>query len=405
MKRICICCDGTWNRIDGADPTNVVGIATSIAPTGEDDIKQLVYYEEGVGSGRVAVASRLDRWLGGGFGWGLLENVRKAYQFLVFNYEPGDEIFIFGFSRGAYTARSLAGLIRNCGIVERPQSSRIEEAITLYRQRGADAKPKSEASFQFRASAAPDAYVGESDRLWREERGLMRANARLLRIDYIGVWDTVGALGVPQNLWFSRWLNRRYEFHDAELSSCVARARHAVAIDEARKAFSPSLWTNMARLNAEAARNGDEVPYEQLWFPGDHGSVGGGGDVRGLSNAGMIWIAEGALAAGLHFRPGILDQYRCQIDYRAALRNRSNPSPSPMGRLMALLPQQPRKGPQSVDDVSEWARRRWAEAAERLPGGEAYRPRPLAHLEKALGAAAIPPAAPPCAEIEAMAAE
>src|SRR5690606_17210148 len=118
MKRLVICCDGTWNRADQEEddipcPTNVVKIAFRIAKR-DGDIPQLVYYDEGVGTG-----NSLDRVTGGAFGRGLEENIHQAYRFLIANYEPGDEIFLFGFSRGAFTARSLGGMIRKCGILGR----------------------------------------------------------------------------------------------------------------------------------------------------------------------------------------------------------------------------------------------------------------------------------------------
>ena len=122
-KNIAIFCDGTWNKSDAPAPTNVVRLAQAVRntqPKGQERA-QVVIYVEGVGTGRGAgkLAKFMDRNLGGMFGWGLLENIKEAYRAIIFNYEPGDQIFLFGFSRGAYTARSLAGLIRKAGILPR----------------------------------------------------------------------------------------------------------------------------------------------------------------------------------------------------------------------------------------------------------------------------------------------
>ncbi len=118
MKRISIFCDGTWNQLSAPNATHVARLARAVRPSATDGRTQLVYYQQGVGTGRGtnAVARKMDKWLGGALGWGLDDNIIEAYRNLIFWYEPGDQIFIFGFSRGAYTARSLAGLIRTAGI-------------------------------------------------------------------------------------------------------------------------------------------------------------------------------------------------------------------------------------------------------------------------------------------------
>jgi uncharacterized protein (DUF2235 family) len=239
MKKLVICCDGTWNRLDNRNVTNVVRMAQAVASRAVDGSPQIVCYDEGVGSGR-AVAETTDRVLGGAFGSGLMTRVEQAYRFLAFNHDPGDEIYIFGFSRGAFTARSLAGLIRNCGIVEQRQARRIGEAIALYRERGPESHPDAEKSCAFRASVSPRAYLNERDLEWRRRDGGFReADCRRLRIRYLGVWDTVGALGIPAHIMFSSHFNKSYQFHDHNLSSVIESARHAVALDEFRRSYEP----------------------------------------------------------------------------------------------------------------------------------------------------------------------
>ena len=140
--------------------------------------------------------------------------------------------------------------------------------------------------------------TGEAEAAWRAERGLPAGG--MLRIGYLGIWDTVGALGVPGHLRLAPLLNRGLGFHDTALSPLVAAARHAVAIDERRRSFPPTLWDNLDALNAAA---GAEV-YAQRWFPGDHGSVGGGGAVTALSDDALAWVAGGRGGGGTGARRG-----------------------------------------------------------------------------------------------------
>ena len=296
MKRIVIACDGTWSRLDAARQTNVAKLAEAVLPVAPDGVPQIVCHLDGVGSGRGTgrVAQAVDRVLGGAVGLGLEATLAEAYRFLVLAYAPGDDVQLFGFSRGAYTARSLAGLIRCCGILERPSADALPEALALYRARcGADG----EAALAFRARHAGHVATGPADPAWRGARGLPAGTP--LRIGFLGVWDTVGALGVPAHLWLASWLNRGLGFHDTALSAMVAAARHAVAIDERRRSFPPALWDN---LDALAAASGGS--YAQRWFPGDHGSVGGGGRPGARSRGGrgleprarLAWAARGAAA-------------------------------------------------------------------------------------------------------------
>jgi uncharacterized protein (DUF2235 family) len=129
MKRLVFCFDGTWCRLDAPYPTNVVMTAESVIPISHDSTVQLIFYDEGVGT------AKGDRLAGLLFGSGLVEIMGAAYRFLIFNYTPGDELYVFGFSRGAYTARSFAGMLSYCGILLRRDAAKVNEAIERYRKR------------------------------------------------------------------------------------------------------------------------------------------------------------------------------------------------------------------------------------------------------------------------------
>jgi len=268
MKRLAIFCDGTWNKADQEHgkvpcPTNVVKLAVRVAKR-DGNIPQVTFYDQGVGSGNL-----LDKWSGGAFGHGLEDNIYDAYRFLVLNYEPGDELYFFGFSRGAYTARSLAGMVRKCGILDRSKAHTYRDAIALYMN---EQNPDDDGPRKFRSQCC----IAGGDRI---------------PIRMIGVWDTVGARGIPVR--GLRWITRRkYRFHDVVLSSTVDHAYQALAIDERRAPFQPALWDAPSRV-------GQHV--EQVWFCGVHSDVGGGYPQNewGLSDLALEWMRDKARNTGL----------------------------------------------------------------------------------------------------------
>lgn len=371
MKRLVIFCDGTWNRMSAEHPTNVLIGAQLVLPVDTSGVSQITYYDEGVGT----TGGRLSTMLAGAFGWGLLDKIEAAYRFLIFNYEPGDEVFIFGFSRGAYTARSLAGLIRKCGIVPRSHASKIQEIFEFYKDAGTH--PDSDEAQYRRMNFSAATVLKESDRQWRLDHGADPAEvaaAQPLIVRYVGVWDSVGALGIPQHLpgtWLFK-LGGKYQFHDMELSSTVRAARHAVAIDENRLSFAPTKWSNLDTLNATTS-SGDK--YQQIWFPGDHGSVGGGGDIRGLSNDALSWIMEGAEVEGLALNREALKSYSAAIDPLAPLSNQS----AKPGLLDRIYHRADREGPQQRSLISRSAAARLAYETKST-GGAPYRPGTLKAL-------------------------
>ncbi len=267
-KRLVMCCDGTWNTAGQRSPTNVARMRDAIASRAADGIEQRVFYHEGVGT------SRWERIRGGAFGFGLSRNVRDTYRFVVENYDEGDELFFVGFSRGAFTARSTAGFVRNAGILRREQAHRIDEGYSLYRN---DGGPDSAEAQAFRK-----AYAVSDETLIR----------------FIGVWDTVGALGVPNvGLPGTNLLNRRWAFHDTKLSSKVQSAFQALAVDEARRPFEPTLWQHQAHAV--------DQELEQVWFVGDHCDVGGGYPDRELADITFHWMTNRARACGLEFKNAV----------------------------------------------------------------------------------------------------
>ena len=379
MKRLVFCFDGTWNKLLPDLATNVVLTAASIQRTDRHGVSQVIHYDEGVGTGA------LDEVRGGLFGTGLIDNVREAYRFLIFNYDPGDEIYVFGFSRGAYSARTFVGFIRHVGPLRRLHVGRIDEALALYehRQQGKDGADG--ALRRFRADFSDTVCIGAADDDWRCENkpGYTAGAAPQLRVRYLGVWDTVGALGVPEVLPFSGWLNREYDFHDPSLDAFVENARHAVALDEQRELFPPVLFGDLTSLNEAAGIPADDpdAPYQERWFPGVHGSVGGGGDIRGLSDDALAWVLTGAKRAGLKLDTEVGTRINgLNPDAWASLVNVADPHWS-----ATQLLKEDRKGPEHLWQVAPAAIRRWRTPPERL-GGEPYRPKSLAKVAAELDA-------------------
>ncbi|MEH6678175.1 phospholipase effector Tle1 domain-containing protein [Phenylobacterium sp.] len=379
VKRLVFFFDGTTNTLDARFPTNVVKLAQSIAPVARG-VSQLIYYDRGVGS------DAGEKVRGGALGHGLDKNLYEAYSFLLFNYTPGDEIYVFGFSRGAFTARSFVGLIYNCGVLRRRDAGDIAEAIAFYRSRDELDHPLCERMMEYRRKYSLEVCVDPREDEWRQRTvpNYRPGDAQPLEISYLGVWDTVAALGLPAHWWLSRLDRRKYQFHDAQLARFVRRARHAVSLDERRRTFAPTLWHNVDALNAaQGVPSSDpDAPYQQQWFPGDHGSVGGGGDIEGLSDAALDWIVDGAREAGLNVDAMPSSRiFEIVPDHRVPLENVSPPRhPTLWQRISAWVQRRfqkaDRTGPEHLHEVHDSARRRWLDLPDNLPGG-LYRPASL----------------------------
>lgn len=381
MKNIAIFCDGTWQNVSQKIPTNVARLARSVAASSAATpqmaaCEQVTYYNDGVGVGE-GVLNAATRLIGGGLGEGLEEKILHAYEFLCLNYAPDDRIFIFGFSRGAYTARSLTGLLRKCWILRRENVGDSDRALEIYRNPAL--KPDSQEAEQFRRDRCHPAkpFVAErgSDAITTAKE-LHKDDEFWGHVQYVGVWDTVGSLGIPKVIPFAPDFNAKYRFHDTNLSRFVLSARHAVSIDERRATFAPTLWDNIDALNDNAGAAGlayEQRPYQQSWFPGHHTGVGGGEDDGGLSIAPLLWIAQGAAMAGLGLDQATLSLPPAANCCAPFIRKK----PTLASLVIKLIGEGDRDGPGALADISEAARTRWS-------GDPGYRPKPLSKFADAL---------------------
>ncbi len=267
-KKIVLCADGTWNTPHGPaaqpDDTNVRKLYELVL----DSPSQLKYYDSGVGTD----GTPFEHFFGGSMGAGLFQKVQDGYEFLSYVWDPGDEIYIFGFSRGAYTARSLGGMIATFGVPNKNLDNQTVKRIF-------DAYRITDHTLRLAAKNSLNADYGLSD----------------VTIRMVGVWDTVGALGIPGHL-FGEFDQERFGFLDTTLNPCIDKAFHAVAIDERRASFLPTLWSNP---DGTPRANDDKV--QQVWFPGVHCDVGGSYAESQLSNITLRWMIDNAKAQGLLF--------------------------------------------------------------------------------------------------------
>jgi uncharacterized protein (DUF2235 family) len=283
-KKIILCSDGTGNKALKGRGTNVFKLYEAI----ERKETQLAFYDDGVGT----EGFKPKRLLGGAFGLGLSRNVRELYAHLVRCYNPGDEIYLFGFSRGAFTVRTLAGFVLEFGILDRHQFESdgemrqcVKGAYKAYRR-----KYKTWTSFIWSAL-----FSGWS-RLFNKYTDVDAIRKKTLedgkaKIDFIGVWDTVSAVGFPYKV-LADFVDRviyKFKFPSNTLSDKVVKACHAVSIDDKRKTFHPEMWK-------KCSDNDDRI--EQVWFAGVHANVGGGYPKQGMSLVSLAWMMKKAHAGG-----------------------------------------------------------------------------------------------------------
>jgi uncharacterized protein (DUF2235 family) len=267
-RKVVFCADGTWNTPHGPagmpNDTNVRKLYCLLA----EDPQVLKYYDSGVGTD----GTPFEHFFGGTMGEGLFEKVQDGYAFLAFEWMPDDEIYIFGFSRGAYTARSLAGMTALFGVpTKNLDNQTVKRLFDAYRTTDHAQRQRLKDDL-------------------KQEYGLTD-----VKICMVGVWDTVGALGIPGHL-FSNFDQARYGFLDTSLNPCIQRAYHAISLDERRASFTPTLWTNpdgTPRLN--------DAQLTQVWFPGVHCDVGGSYREAQLSNITLRWMLDNGTACGLVF--------------------------------------------------------------------------------------------------------
>lgn len=250
-KNIIVCCDGTGNEY-GENNTNVVKMYALTTR----DADQMAYYDPGVGTFSIlgrTLGKKVGTILGNAFGYGLQANIEDAYEYLMNRYEPGDKLFLFGFSRGAFTVRALTGMLYKVGLLQKGSKNLIPYASKIY-----NAHDNADIATGFKAT-----YSHEC------------------KPHFIGVWDTVASLG-----WFYG-----KKFFDARLNPDVTNAYHAISIDENRKKFPVSLWDE-----------NNQVPnqiVEQIWFAGVHSDVGGSYKQCGLSDVALMWMLAVAEIHGL----------------------------------------------------------------------------------------------------------
>ncbi len=285
-KRLAVFFDGTWNKPE--NNTNVWRLALMLADKGEDGVPQRKFYDPGVGT------KWYDRFTGGAFGAGLSENVRSGYRWLMENYDPGDEIFLFGFSRGAFTARSLAGIIARCGLLKPDAPISFQQVYERY-QKGDTVRPIYRLKFL-------EAHGG-ADFDFEEQVLLKHTCYGRDLIKLVAVWDTVGSIGLP----FGNvpGISRRtLRFHNTHLSKVVQNSYQALALDEFRKPYWAMLWTTFVPDQAEPAEESpaDNRTIEQRWFSGAHANVGGGYANDLLPQRPLAWLQEKARGLGLGFR-------------------------------------------------------------------------------------------------------
>ncbi len=351
-RRLIICCDGTWQDLAQPYPTNVINILQSIKAVDDNDIHQVIYYDEGLGTKQMdseeSLVDRLIKLGGGALGLGIDHKIQDVYRFLCINYEPEDEIYLFGFSRGAYTIRCLAGLIYNTGLPRRQFIRKIPEAYAIYRDKeNEDKHPDGRESINFRNK------YGER-----------------VPIKALCCWDTVAAIGFPDllpGIGLDEKLNEKYRFYDSTINPTVEKAIHAVAIDEIRKVF------DVTRMEPHRTREKEQVT--QVWFPGGHGCIGGGSkEERGLSDRALRWMIEQVKPLGL-----ALDEKRVEFglqpDYKSPFDNTPK-FPFNLGSPNI------RGVTGEFSDLHESVKQRWADTTIRPP----YRPENLMKFREELDA-------------------
>jgi uncharacterized protein (DUF2235 family) len=268
MKRILVCLDGTWNssgKEEAGSDTNVLKLYRMAHK--HDGASQVSGYFSGVGT------ARFERVTGGVFGFGLYDQIKDGYRFIVNEYQPGDQVIIVGFSRGAFSARCLAGFVAKCGVLKEHvidvgdfrDRRAINDLWDLFKER--NERPAALAEYCQKKCYPLDPRT----------------------VAAVGVWDTVGSLGIPWEVFesdkFAARLNdkerRLLAFLDTELPAGVAKGYHAVALDEQRVPFEPTLWTGPRLIDGS---------IHQVWFAGSHSNVGGGFASTGLSDIALDWM-------------------------------------------------------------------------------------------------------------------
>jgi hypothetical protein len=292
-KNIILLSDGTGNGASSAFKTNVWRLyqALDICPPPPSGLEQVVFYDNGVGTETPGI--------------GVARNVKSLYTFLCRNYDPGDNIFLFGFSRGAFTVRILAGLILRCGVVTAPSEDELEQRVKLaYAEYKRDAARRATAT---RPWLIMGHLLGGSQKGRDTDRVGFNFKQHFPRITFIGVWDTVDAYGMPIDE-LKEGIDRYVwpmTLADRQLSDNIDRACHALSLDDERPTFRPVLWTDPTKFPERLS---------QIWFAGVHANIGGGYPDDGLAYVTLQWIMDEAAQFGLRFYPPVRDEYSGRAD-------------------------------------------------------------------------------------------
>ncbi|KAG9232741.1 hypothetical protein BJ875DRAFT_380011 [Amylocarpus encephaloides] len=325
-KRLILCCDGTWmDSDDGFNkptlipyvptatlqvPSNVTRISRALTKNGLDGIHQIIFYQAGVGTS----TGVLDSFTGGALGKGIAENIREAYSFIAANYTPGDDIILMGFSRGAFTARSVAGMIGNIGILT---SAGMDSFYAIFK----DQENFRSSCYNDRFPNIPFSRKPKGPNMARdykrrlEDLQLTRVydpDGSKICVQAVAVWDTVGSLGIPNLPFFSKIgfpsSSKEFRFYNTNLSGVIKHAFQALALDEHRQPFTPAVWERTGK---------DTTPdLRQVWFPGAHSNVGGGYDDQEIANISLAWMMDQLSSIGVAFQDDFIDQiYQKNVQY------------------------------------------------------------------------------------------
>ncbi|KAG9097582.1 hypothetical protein FRC07_010778, partial [Ceratobasidium sp. 392] len=270
-KRIIVCCDGTWQ--DGIVRRQTWMYSNVLKLASDPPIPQIVFYQAGIGSEQ----NIYSRYVDGTTGSSLAEKVQEAYAFIAHNYAPGDEVFLFGFSRGAYTARMVAGFIGYIGILDRTAMDCFADIFIAMQKKN---KAKDEAE-----SKRCDDTLSQFKEICEDGQRRADFNHDKFTIKCIGVWDTVGSMGLPTVITRnSAKMHQLFDFPDNVLGPHIERAMHAMSLNEDREDFQVTKFyqTKTGKERGQQLR--------QVWFAGQHTDVGGGWHDHDLSDVALVWM-------------------------------------------------------------------------------------------------------------------
>jgi uncharacterized protein (DUF2235 family) len=380
MKNIVICCDGTGNEIS-ENISNVLKLYRVLRKTGKTEPDQIVFYDPGVGT-----LARPNPWtklrqdaianLGLATGYGLDDHVLAAYEFLIQNYEDGDDIYLFGFSRGAYTVRVLAALIHKIGLLAPQQSNLSGSALTAYKQ----LSPADEQEFAQSQIVDSHDEPDQAAPVTRDDRAAQFARIVTTRwptIKFVGVWDTVASVIVPRSdrFYFAFSLQTlAYTQHNPS----VKVFRQAIAIDERRRMFRLDPWSQpqtFMRNRFSKTHNAEPQDALQVWFAGVHADIGGGYPEKesGLSKFPLLWMIDEAVEHGLAVNRQTVNQLAWGVQRKGSpfsyvapdIMQDPHDSMSAGWRILEWLPK--------ADKYKEWTERK-SYLGHYLPDAE---PRPI----------------------------